>query len=306
MYGDQPMKIAVGGATGMIGSALVPELARRGHEVVRLVRREARAPNDVVWDPDNGVLDPAALDGVAALVNLAGQSVDARWTARRKQEIVNSRVLSTRLLAERAAALDPRPVLVCSSAVGIYGREGSRGDEELTEESSTGTGFLAELVAGLGGRRRPGPRGGRAGGSSPHRTGALTAGRAAQAHAAAVQAGRGRSIGRRPPVVELDRDRRRGRRLCACGRERPRAASPTSPRRTRSGTPSSRRRSAAPSTGRRSSPRRPSPCRSSWAARRRTRPPSPGCASCPRGWRSAASTFRHPELDGALAAALAD
>jgi uncharacterized protein len=146
MYGDRRMKIAVGGATGMIGSALVPELERRGHEVLRLVRGETRGPNDVLWDPDNGVLDPGALDAVDGLVNVAGTTLDARWTARRKQEIVNSRVLPTRLLAERAAAMDPPPVLVCSSATGIYGREGSRGDEELTEESSTGTGFLCELV----------------------------------------------------------------------------------------------------------------------------------------------------------------
>jgi uncharacterized protein (TIGR01777 family) len=140
------MRIAVGGATGMIGSALVPELERRGHEVLRLVRREARGPNDVIWDPDHGRLDPAALEGVEGLVNVAGATLDARWTPRRKQEIVNSRVLSTRLLAERAAAIDPRPALVCSSATGIYGYEGSRGEEELTEESTSGTGFLAELV----------------------------------------------------------------------------------------------------------------------------------------------------------------
>jgi uncharacterized protein len=138
------MKIAVGGATGMIGSALVPELERRGHEVLRLVRREARAPGDVLWDPDHAVLDPAALVGADALVNVAGVTLDARWTARRKQEIVNSRVLSTRLLAERAASLDPVPALVCASALGAYGS--SRGEEELTEESSPGTGFQAEVV----------------------------------------------------------------------------------------------------------------------------------------------------------------
>jgi uncharacterized protein len=145
-YGEQAMKIAVGGATGMIGSALVPELERRGHEVVRLVRGEARAPNDALWDPDDGVLDAAALTGVGALVNVAGVTLDARWTARRKQEIVNSRVLSTRLLAERAASLDPPPALVCVSAIGVYGRDGRRGEEELTEESSPGTGFSAEVV----------------------------------------------------------------------------------------------------------------------------------------------------------------
>jgi uncharacterized protein (TIGR01777 family) len=110
------------------------------------VRRDASGPNDVLWDPDHGGLDAAALDGVDGLVNVAGATLDARWTADRKREIVNSRVLSTRLLAEHAAAMDPRPVLVCSSATGIYGYEGSRGEEELTEESSPGSGFLSELV----------------------------------------------------------------------------------------------------------------------------------------------------------------
>jgi uncharacterized protein (TIGR01777 family) len=129
----------------MIGSSLVPELERRGHEVVRLVRQPPSEPSEVQWNADDGVLDAERLGSVDAFVNVAGVTLDGRWTAARKQEIVNSRVLTTRLLAERAAAMEPRPALVCASAIGIYG--GSRGDEQLTEESATdGVGFQAELV----------------------------------------------------------------------------------------------------------------------------------------------------------------
>ena len=130
----------------MIGSALAPELERRGHEVVRLVRQPPSAPGEVQWNADEGVLDADRLGAVDAFVNVAGVTLDARWTTRRKQEIVNSRVLTTRLLAERAAAMEPRPALVCASAIGIYGYEGRRGEEELTEESSPGSGFSAEVV----------------------------------------------------------------------------------------------------------------------------------------------------------------
>ena len=128
----------------MIGTALAPELERRGHEVVRLVRQPPSAPGEMQWNADEGVLDADRLGAVDAFVNVAGVTLDARWTNRRKQEIVNSRVLTTRLLAETAAAMEPRPALVCASAIGVYG--GSRGDEELTEESSPGSGFSAEVV----------------------------------------------------------------------------------------------------------------------------------------------------------------
>ncbi len=140
------MRIAIGGASGLIGSAVGRELERRGHEVVRLVRRAPAAATELRWDPDAGSLDPDGLGHVDALVSLSGATLDSRWTPSRKREIVNSRVLTTRLLAETAARLEPRPALVCSSAVGVYGHEGSRGEEELTEESSPGTGFQAELV----------------------------------------------------------------------------------------------------------------------------------------------------------------
>jgi uncharacterized protein (TIGR01777 family) len=140
------MRIAIGGASGLLGSAVALELERRGHDVVRLVRRAPAGGGEVRWDPQAGVLDADALGRPDALVSLSGATLDSRWTESRKREIVDSRVLTTRLLAETAAAIEPRPALVCSSAIGVYGHDGSRGEEVLTEESSPGTGFQADLV----------------------------------------------------------------------------------------------------------------------------------------------------------------
>lgn len=137
------MKVVVGGASGLIGSALVPSLRDRGHDVVRLVRREPSAADEIRWDPAAGELDRSALQGVDAIVNLSGEYMGQRWTDTRKREILDSRVRSTELLATAAAGLDPTPALVVASAVGYYG---NRGDEILTEESSAGTGFLTDVV----------------------------------------------------------------------------------------------------------------------------------------------------------------
>jgi uncharacterized protein (TIGR01777 family) len=137
------MKIAVSGASGLLGSALVPALRDRGHEVVRLVRREAQSADEVSWDPATGSLDPDAIAGVHALVNLSGATIGRRWTSSRKREIRESRVLTTSLLARTAAALDAKPALVSAGGVAIYG---DRGDEILTEESAPGSGFLAEVA----------------------------------------------------------------------------------------------------------------------------------------------------------------
>jgi hypothetical protein len=137
------VKVAVSGASGFIGSALVPALAHEGHEVLRLVRRDARDPHEISWDPASGTVDRNALGGVDAIVHLAGANVGRRWTEARKREIFDSHVDGTRLLAATAAALEPSPaVLVCAGGVDVYG---SRGDEILTEESSLGEGFLAEV-----------------------------------------------------------------------------------------------------------------------------------------------------------------
>jgi uncharacterized protein len=127
--------IAVSGASGLIGRALVQELTRQGHQVSRMVRRPA-ARGEISWDPAGGILDPADLEGANAVVHLAGENVGARWTASRKQRIRNSRVTGTRLLSEVIARLrSPPRVLVSASAIGIYG---NRGDEILTEASPPG------------------------------------------------------------------------------------------------------------------------------------------------------------------------
>jgi hypothetical protein len=138
------MKVLVGGASGLVGSALVPALAAAGHEVVRLVRRDPASPDEVRWNPAARELDTSALVGVDAIVNLSGEYMGKRWTETRKREILDSRVRSTELLARTAATLDPRPAaFVVASAVGFYG---DRGDEILTEASSAGTGFLSDVV----------------------------------------------------------------------------------------------------------------------------------------------------------------
>jgi len=139
------MRVLITGASGLIGSALVPRLEAGGHAVTRLVRSRERAGDGAYfWDPEIGVLDEAALRGTDAVVHLAGETVAGRWTREKKRRIHDSRILGTRLLSEAIATADPRPaVFICASAVGIYG---DRGDEELTEASPRGGGFLAEVV----------------------------------------------------------------------------------------------------------------------------------------------------------------
>lgn len=129
------LHVAVTGASGLIGAALVQRLTGEGHRVTRLVRHQA-GPGEISWDPATGSLDPRSLEGVDAVVHLAGENVGARWTAARKARIRSSRVTGTRLLSETLAGLQrPPQVLVSASAVGIYG---NRGDEVLTEASPPG------------------------------------------------------------------------------------------------------------------------------------------------------------------------
>ena len=140
------LRVAVTGATGLVGSALVSALRAAGHRVDRVSRRPPRpGTTDIQWDPAGGRLDPRALEGVDAVVHLAGESIAAgRWTAAAKARIRDSRVGGTRLVAETLARLDRRPrVLVSASAVGYYG---DRGDEPLTEDSPPGSGFLADVA----------------------------------------------------------------------------------------------------------------------------------------------------------------
>ncbi len=138
-------RIAITGSTGLIGEALAVSLAGDGHRVVRLVRDASRAgAEDVVWDPARGTIDAARLEGVDAVVHLAGEPIGAsRWTPATKRAILDSRIQGTELIARTVAALDTPPsVLVSSSAVGVYG---DRADEELTEDSDQGDDFLAEV-----------------------------------------------------------------------------------------------------------------------------------------------------------------
>jgi uncharacterized protein len=142
--GSSPLRVAVAGASGLLGSALVRRLAADGHTVLRLVRRTPRGQNEVRWDPSADRVDGAALEGVDAVVNLAGENVGERWTPARKERIRESRVGATRLLATTLAGLKRKPrVLVNASAIGVYG---DRGDEPLDETSAPGAGFLAEVV----------------------------------------------------------------------------------------------------------------------------------------------------------------
>jgi uncharacterized protein (TIGR01777 family) len=139
------MKVAITGASGLIGTALVPHLRSVGHEVLRLVRRPSGAPDEVTWDPAAGSIDLAGLQGVDGVVHLAGAGVgDHRWSDDYKREILDSRVDGTHTIARAMAEIENRPrVLVSASAIGFYGETG---DRVVDESSPAGTGFLADVV----------------------------------------------------------------------------------------------------------------------------------------------------------------
>ncbi|MDQ4127187.1 MAG: TIGR01777 family oxidoreductase [Actinomycetota bacterium] len=135
------MNVLISGATGLIGTALIPELEAAGHSVTRLTR-SPRSADDLGWDPEAGTIDD--LEGTDAVVHLAGESIaEGRWTPEKKRRILESRKKGTRMLAEAIAALPvPPSVMVSASADGYYG---DRGNELLTEDSEPGSGFLAEV-----------------------------------------------------------------------------------------------------------------------------------------------------------------
>jgi uncharacterized protein (TIGR01777 family) len=140
------MLVAVTGASGLIGTAVVRRLQAEGHQVLRLTRSRPSGPDQVQWDPMAGRLDPDALAKADAVVHLAARNIGdrLRWTAATKRDLLQTRVEGTGLVAETVAGLAEGPrVLVCASGVGFYG---DRGDEVLTEASSGGRGFLADVV----------------------------------------------------------------------------------------------------------------------------------------------------------------
>ncbi|MFF2426096.1 TIGR01777 family oxidoreductase [Streptomyces mirabilis] len=147
-------RVAIAGASGLIGSALTRSLTADGHEVVRLVRRAPRGKDEVRWDPDGQRMDAAGLAGCAAVVNLAGAGVASRrWTEAYKRKILDSRVRGTATLAAAVASLDERPrVFVNGSAIGFYGETG---DRVVDESAPPGEGFLPSVCVAWEGAAAP-------------------------------------------------------------------------------------------------------------------------------------------------------
>ena len=135
-------RIAITGASGLIGTALVGHLKAEGHTVQRLVRRPAISSDEVQWDPQTGYVDIEALRGVDALIHLAGVGVgDKRWSKKYKSEILNSRLLGTTTIAKAVAEIQPQ-VFISASAIGWYGESGNRA---VVESDSVGEDFLAAV-----------------------------------------------------------------------------------------------------------------------------------------------------------------
>ena len=154
------MKVLVTGSTGLVGSALVSCLVGGGHNVTRMVRtKKIRGKDEVGWDPAAGAIDSAGLEGLDAVVHLAGESISSgRWSTEKKAKIRDSRVSGTRLLAETLSRLaKPPKVFVSASAIGYYG---DRGAETLVEDSGPGTGFLAEVCRAWEAAAEPAARSG--------------------------------------------------------------------------------------------------------------------------------------------------
>ncbi len=137
-----PQRIALTGASGLIGTALAGLLKSEGHTVQRLVRRPVVSADEVTWDPTNGTVDLAPLEGVNAIIHLAGAGVsDKRWNSKYRATILNSRLLGTTAIANAVATLKPE-VFISASAIGWYGETGSRA---VTENDRGGDDFLAAV-----------------------------------------------------------------------------------------------------------------------------------------------------------------
>ncbi|MGW4484482.1 TIGR01777 family oxidoreductase [Amycolatopsis sp. NPDC004368] len=151
------MRVLIAGSGGLIGTALTTRLRTTGHDVHRLVRREAKAADEHTWDPPSAKIDEGAFDGIDAVVNLCGAPLlPGRWSAMRKQQLLDSRVEPTEVLAE-AVAEHGIPTLVNGSAVGYYGNTGSA---VVDETADTGKGFLAELCTEWEGATAPAAKAG--------------------------------------------------------------------------------------------------------------------------------------------------
>lgn len=139
------MRVLISGASGLVGTELARQLRDDGHEAIRLVRRAARAADEISWNPSKGEIDPEIMESVDAVVNLAGATTGRiPWTAKYKKEIVSSRIDSTRTLVTAInRAGNPPKVLISGSASGFYGEGGSTW---LSEESPKGKGFLSDLA----------------------------------------------------------------------------------------------------------------------------------------------------------------
>ncbi|HEV7700082.1 MAG TPA: TIGR01777 family oxidoreductase [Pyrinomonadaceae bacterium] len=138
------MKILITGATGLIGKALQDSFREKGYEMLLASRHEPKRDDEIQWSVEDGFADPSKLEGIDAVVHLAGESVNGlRWTDEKKKAIRESRVLGTRNIVDAISKLKHKPaVLVAASAIGFYGE---RGDEEVTESSAAGDTFLAEV-----------------------------------------------------------------------------------------------------------------------------------------------------------------
>jgi NAD dependent epimerase/dehydratase family enzyme len=139
------MRVLISGASGLVGTELYIQLKAAGHEPLKLVRRKAKASDEISWDPSRFKLDPEVMDSVDAVVNLAGATTGRiPWTKKYKQQIVDSRINSTKtLVAAINSAKNPPKVLVSGSASGFYGEGGSAW---LSETSPKGEGFLSDLA----------------------------------------------------------------------------------------------------------------------------------------------------------------
>ena len=135
-------RVAVSGASGLIGGALVAHLKSEGHTVQKLVRRSTVAPDEIAWNPQDGTVDLSALEGIDAVIHLAGAGVgDKRWTKKYRAEILNSRLLGTTTIAKAVATVKPK-VFISASAMGWYGETGNRA---VTENDRAGDDFLSAV-----------------------------------------------------------------------------------------------------------------------------------------------------------------